>query len=98
MGMETAPPDSAQNWQLDFVIQHLSKYPGKGVKLLTTALSSAVYRYRLVASKVLKDWEKTENANIKKFNPELLKAVKKVKKKEVDNSLKKAWDEILEYK
>ena len=98
MGMETAPPDSAQNWQLDFVIQHLSEYPGKGVKLLTTALSSAVYRYRLVASKVLKDWEKTENANIKKFNPELLKAVKKVKKKEVDNSLKKAWDEILEYK
>jgi hypothetical protein len=98
MGMDKPEPDSEKTWQLDLVIQHLPQYPCKGVKLVNAALNSSIFRYRLVASRVLKEWENKENANIKKLSPELLKTVKKIKKKEVDGSLKKAWDEILEYK
>lgn len=98
MGMEPVPADSDISWQIDIVVQYLSAYPGLGEKLINTALNSSVYRYRLVGAKVLKDWEKSEGAGLKKINPELLKTVKKLKKKEVDGTLKKAWDEIVDFK
>ncbi|MBR6468894.1 MAG: hypothetical protein IKS84_00835 [Lachnospiraceae bacterium] len=98
MGTDEPDPDSELNWRLDAVIRQLSPYPGRGVRLVTAALNSSILIYRQAAARVLKDWEKAENANIKKMNPELLKTVKKLKKKEVDSSLKKEWDEILDYK
>ena len=98
MGMDVPDTDSEQKWRLDAVVGQLSPYPGRGIRLVTAALNSSILCYRQAAARVLKDWEKAENANIKKMNPELLKAVKKLKKKEVDNSLKQEWDDILEYK
>ncbi|MCR5419473.1 MAG: hypothetical protein K6E98_00500 [Lachnospiraceae bacterium] len=98
MGSELSLPDSESFWQLDIVVQYLSLYPGKGEKLINTAVNSSILRFRKVASKVLKDWEKVENRNLKKINGDIFKNVKKVRKKEVDESLKKSWDKILEYK
>ena len=98
MGMDRPGPDSAKSWRLDIAVSNLAGCPGKGIKLINTALNSSIFRYRRAAADVIMMWEKNENANIKKLSPELLKTVKKLKKKEVDGSLKKAWDEILDYK
>ena len=98
MGLDTVTPDDENIWLLDAVIQHLSPYPGKGIKLITTAVGSSVLRFRSAAAKVIRDWEETEGANIKKLSPDIFHIVKKVKKKEAADSLKKVWDDILSFK
>lgn len=98
MGLETVTPDDENIWMLDLVIQHLSGYPGKGSRLIVTAIGSSVLRFRSVAAKVITDWEETEESNIRKIDSDIFHAVKKVKKKETADSLKKVWDDILSYK
>lgn len=98
MGLDTVTPDDENIWMIDTVIEYLSKYPGKGVKLIVTAVGSSVLRFRTVAAKVITDWEAAEGTNIKKIDQEVFHAVKKVKKKEAADSLKKVWDDILSYK
>ena len=98
MGLGTVTPDDENIWLLDLVVSHLTPYPGKGAKLVTTSVNSSVLKFRTVAAKVITEWEEAEGANIKKINTEIFHAVKKVKKKEVADSLKKVWDDILAYK
>ncbi|MCR5002217.1 MAG: hypothetical protein K6A71_10530 [Lachnospiraceae bacterium] len=98
MGLDTVTPDDENIWLLDLVVSHLTPYPGKGAKLVTASVNSSVLKFRTVAAKVITEWEEAEGANIKKINTEIFHAVKKVKKKEVADSLKKVWDDILAYK
>ena len=98
MGLDTVTPDDENIWLLDAVIQHLSPYPGKGIPLIMTAIGSSVLRFRSVAAKVISDWEEAEGTNIKKLSPDIFHLVKKVKKKEAADSLKKVWDDILSFK
>ena len=98
MGLNTVTPDDENVWMLDAVIQHLSGYPGKGTMLLVTAIGSSVLQFRTAAAKVISDWEEAEETNIKKLSADVFHAIKKIRKKEAADSLKKVWDDILSYK
>ncbi len=98
MGNDLADHDSDKTWQLDIVMQYLTGYPGKGIKLINTALNSSILRYRGVAANVISKWEESTGKNIKKTETELFHTIKKLKKKEVNEDLKKKWDEILNFK
>lgn len=98
MGTEEPGPDSDKIWQIDVVLQQLGSYPGKGDKLVLTAVNSAILSFRKAAAQLIGTWEETKDVNIKKISSEIFHAVKKVKKKEVDEELKTAWDDVLNYK
>ena len=98
MGLNSVTPDDENIWMLDAVIQYLSAYPGKGSKLLVTAIGSSVLQFRTAAAKVISDWEEAEEVNIKKLSADVFHAIKKIRKKEAADSLKKVWDDILSYK
>ena len=98
MGTEPAPPDSESIWQLDTVLGCMGMHPGKGEKIVTTAVNSSIIRYRFAAAKLIREWEEENGRNIKKISSDVFRCVKKLKKKEVDEDLKKAWEEILNFK
>ncbi|MCR4808140.1 MAG: hypothetical protein K5857_10775 [Lachnospiraceae bacterium] len=98
MGLDTVTPDDENIWHLDLIVQYLSRYPEKGIKLITTSIGSSVLRFRTVAATVIQDWETERGENIKKISSDIFHAVKKVKKKEAADSLKKIWDDILSFK
>lgn len=98
MGLNVVTADDDNIWMLDTVIQYLSVYPGKGSKLIVTAIGSSILKFRSAAAKVIADWEEAEEMGIRKISSEVFHAVKKVKKKEAADSLKKVWEDILSYK
>ena len=98
MGNESYPAENKTVFKLDFVTQFLSAYVGKGSEILNACIDSPIVRWRSAAAMVLKNWETSENANIKKINQDLFHAVKKIKKKEINDKLKTDWDEILNFK
>lgn len=98
MGTEEPEPDSEKSWQIDVVIECLASYPGKGDKLIITAINSAVINYRRAALEVIEAWEELKGLPLRKINSDVFHAVKKIKKKEVDEELKQAWNEVLSFK
>ncbi len=98
MGTEEPEPDSENTWQLDVVLKYLGTYPGEGGKLLVTAINSSILQYRQQAAETIRQWEELKGLPLKKISSEVFHAVKKIKKKEVDEELKKAWDEVLDFK
>lgn len=98
MGILEPEPDSDKTWQLDTVIKQLGGYPGKGDKLIVTAINSSILSYRKAAAETIYAWEELKEIGLRKISSEVFHAVKKVRKKEVDEYLKTAWDSVLNYK
>lgn len=74
---------------LDFIIQDLDKFPGKGNKLILTALKSPVVRNRNMAIKALNGWDK----NYK--NDEIKKSIIAAEKVEPNEDTKKNLNKLL---
>ena len=65
---------------------------------MVTAIGSSILSYRQAAAETIRRWEEIKGLPLKKISSEVFHAVKKVKKKEVDEELKKDWDEVLDFK
>ncbi|MBR6485376.1 MAG: hypothetical protein IKT17_01675 [Lachnospiraceae bacterium] len=87
-----------KTWRLDKVLKYLGKYPGMGSKIVVAAMGSVIPNYRFGAAKVIREWEELQGKNIKKINLEVSHTIKKVRKKETDEALKKEWDALADYK
>ena len=98
MGLLTVSPEDENIWMIDEVIRYLDKYPGKGKKLLLTAIGSSILKFRTAAADIIRRWEEVNGANIKKTDPDIFHAIKKIRKKEASDPLKRIWEEILSYK
>lgn len=98
MGLEEPPVGPDCPWQIDVVLSCLDGYPGKGDRLMITAINSAVLKYRQAAARVIQAWEELKGTSLRRISSDVYHAVRKVKKKEVDEELKKVWDSILDYK
>ena len=99
MGTELYDSEAMKNcWNMSLVIKNLKNYPGKGNEIIKSAINSPVLIFRRTVATTLKEWESIKGVNLKKISADVYKDVKKIKKKEVDENLKKKWDEILEYK
>ncbi|MCR5508299.1 MAG: hypothetical protein K6F34_06405 [Lachnospiraceae bacterium] len=89
---------SADVWELDTVIGYLKDRPGMGSKIILEGIVSENSICREAAADVMKSWEGALGRNIKKIDSDLFHAVKKARKKETDEELKKAWDLVVDYK
>ena len=80
---------------LDFIIQHLDRYPQKGIKLIKIAINSPITRWRNMAVRCLKEWIYNLNKPLKEVDVELHDMVVDVEKIEVNSETKERWREIL---
>ncbi len=98
MGNEAVSTDATQIWKMDLVVKRLADYPGKGCEIVDFCINSPFTRWRKSAAATIIRWETINGVNVKKISADIFRSVKKVKKKEIVDSLKKSWNEILEYK
>ena len=75
-------PEWAPHSALDFIVQALGRFPGKGWPLIAAALHSPVVRNRNMAAKALEGWAKAD------WPPEALQAVRQAAQAEPDADLK----------
>lgn len=70
---------------LSYILQHLKDFPGKGESLLICALNAPVINCRNMALNVLEAWRDKETA----FSPEINRALEHLKRKEINEDIKK---------
>ncbi len=90
--MSTGPADKlglgseyAKYHMLSYIVQHLKDFPGKGDRLLLCALHVPVVNCRNMALNVLEAWREKKVS----FSLELNRALERLKRKEVNEDIKK---------
>jgi hypothetical protein len=78
------PPEEGPHQALEFVLQELPRFPGRGVRLLAPALRSPVIRERLVALGALEKWDREA------VPPELARRVEETATRDPDEYVRRA--------
>lgn len=76
------------------IVQFLKPYPGKGLKLIETALQSPVINNRHMALNVLEEWKK-KGKNIKEDFPELMEIIARGLEREPDDKVRERMQQLL---
>ena len=86
--IETGPADSlglglmfGPHSCLDYVVQDLKRFPGKGIRLIEAALQSPVVRNRNMALNALEAWEGDE------WTPRAFEAIDHARRSETDEKI-----------
>ncbi|MEP3279676.1 MAG: hypothetical protein ABJN26_09670 [Stappiaceae bacterium] len=82
-------PEWRHHSALDFIVQDLDRFPGKGWLLIAAALQSPLLRNRNMAAKALKVWSKTD------WPPEALQLIRQAIRQEPTDELKATLESLL---
>ncbi len=82
-------PEWAHHSALDFILQDLDRFPGKGWPLIAASLQSPVVRNRNMAAKALKGWSKAD------WPEEALRIIRQAVRLEPDAELKCTLEGLL---
>ncbi|MBQ3295057.1 MAG: hypothetical protein IJH00_01030 [Erysipelotrichaceae bacterium] len=94
---EGTDTDFKHNDILQFILQELDPYPGKGIELVRAGLKSPELRSRYLSLEVLKKWVRKNQTSLSFISDELYEIVKELKNKEDDPKNRDLINELIRW-